>query len=183
MESGFWHGAGERLGEVMPYATLENPETIHVGKGTRIRNGAYITGPAFIGPNCDIGPNCMIRPCSVLLGKNHIGNGAEVKNSIIMEETDVPHPNYVGDSVIGSHCNIGGGTMVGNLRLRAEPFGFRPGRRGHRHGPTQVGGDHGRPGQSRHELLDRSRTIIGEDSFIGAGSSSMAHSLQGGNVY
>ncbi len=114
-----WRGAGEQLGTIMPGATIdETGGPVHIGADTTVRSGAYIEGPVYIGPECTIGPNCYIRPCTVLLRKNRIGNGAEVKNSIIMECSNVPHPIYVGDSVIGADCNLGGGTMVGNLRLR-----------------------------------------------------------------
>jgi len=46
-----------------------------------------------------------------------VGNACEVKNSIIMDNSNVPHLNYVGDSIIGQNCNLGAGTTVANLRL------------------------------------------------------------------
>jgi UDP-N-acetylglucosamine diphosphorylase/glucosamine-1-phosphate N-acetyltransferase len=88
-----------------------------VGKGTRILSGAYIEGPVYIGSNCKIGPNCYIRPCTTIGNNCHIGNACEVKNSLIMDNTNVPHQNYVGDSVIGQDCNLGAGTKIANLRL------------------------------------------------------------------
>ncbi len=102
-------------GDVEPNATLKGP--VSVGKGTLIRNGAYIVGPCTIGENCDIGPNCFIR-ASTSIGNNvHIGNAVEVKNSIIMNGTKIGHLSYVGDSVIGERCNFGAGTKIANLRL------------------------------------------------------------------
>lgn len=102
-------------GEVEPNATLKGE--VSVGKGTIIRNGAYIVGPVIIGENCDIGPNCFIR-ASTSIGNNvHIGNAVEVKNSVIMDNTKIGHLSYAGDSVIGARCNFGAGTKVANLRL------------------------------------------------------------------
>ncbi|HLE46047.1 MAG TPA: glucose-1-phosphate thymidylyltransferase, partial [Thermoplasmata archaeon] len=49
-----------------------------------------------------------------------VGNGCEVKNSILMDGTHVPHQNYVGDSILGERCNLGAGTKVANLRLDEE---------------------------------------------------------------
>ncbi|MDD4874009.1 MAG: sugar phosphate nucleotidyltransferase [Dehalococcoidales bacterium] len=95
--------------------TIEGPYTI--GKGTIIRSGSYIVGPVIIGSNCDIGPNCFIRPATAIEDNCHIGSSVEIKNSIIMRGTKVPHHNYVGDSVIGENCNLGAGTKIANLRF------------------------------------------------------------------
>jgi bifunctional UDP-N-acetylglucosamine pyrophosphorylase/glucosamine-1-phosphate N-acetyltransferase len=106
---------GRIEGEVEPLATLKGE--VRVGKGTIVRNGAYIVGPVVIGEDCDIGPNCFIR-ASTSIGNNvHIGNAVEVKNSIVMDGTKIGHLSYVGDSVIGCRCNFGAGTKIANLRL------------------------------------------------------------------
>ena len=102
-------------GQVEPRATLKGP--VSVGKGTVIRNGAYIVGPVIIGKGCDIGPNCFIRAYTSIGDNAHIGNAVEVKNSIIMNGTKIGHLSYVGDSVIGERCNFGAGTKIANLRL------------------------------------------------------------------
>ena len=101
-------------GEVEPYATLKG--SVAVGKGTIIRNGAYITGPVVIGNNCDIGPNCYVRSATTIGNNVRIGNAVEVKNSIVMNGTHIGHLSYVGDSIIGERCNFGAGTKVANLR-------------------------------------------------------------------
>ena len=89
---------------------------VSLGKGTRIRSGSYIEGPAVIGEDCEIGPNCFIRPFTCIGDDVRIGNAVEIKNSTIMEDTNVAHLSYVGDSVVGSDCNFGAGTIVANLR-------------------------------------------------------------------
>jgi len=100
--------------KIEPYATIH--KKVSIGKGTIVRNGAYIIGPVTIGKNCDIGPNCFIRPCTSIGDDVRIGNGVEIKNSIIMNHTKVGHLTYIGDSVIGEGCNFGAGTIVANLR-------------------------------------------------------------------
>ncbi|MEM2282450.1 MAG: sugar phosphate nucleotidyltransferase [Candidatus Hadarchaeales archaeon] len=95
-------------------------ENVYVGEGTRIRSGSYIEGPTYIGRNCDIGPNCFIRPYTTICDYVRVGNGVEIKNSILMDHTNVAHLSYVGDSVIGSYCNLGAGTTIANLRLDEE---------------------------------------------------------------
>ncbi len=105
----------ENHGEVEGGAVLKG--AVSIGKGTVIRSGSYIVGPVIIGENCDIGPNCYIRPSTAIGDRCHIGSAVEIKNSIIMSGTKIPHHNYVGDSVIGENCNLGAGTKVANLKL------------------------------------------------------------------
>jgi len=102
-------------GAIEDNVVLRGP--VSVGKGTVIRSGSYIVGPAIIGEDCEIGPNCYIRPTTAIGDRCHIGTAVEVKNSIVMSDTRIPHHNYVGDSIIGENCNLGAGTKVANLRL------------------------------------------------------------------
>ena len=104
----------ERRGTVEDGCTV--PETVGIGRGTVIRAGTYIEGPCVIGENCIIGPHAYIRGSTAIGDDCHIGHATEVKNSIIMPGTKVPHFNYIGDSVVGSGCNFGAGTKVANLR-------------------------------------------------------------------
>ncbi|MEK7071662.1 MAG: sugar phosphate nucleotidyltransferase [Patescibacteria group bacterium] len=71
----------------------------------------------YIGKNCQISPNCHLRG-PVSIGDNcKIGNGVEIKNSIIGDGTRIPHLSYIGDSIIGENCNLGAGTITANLRF------------------------------------------------------------------
>jgi len=90
---------------------------VSIGRDTVIRANSYIAGPATIGEGCEIGPNCYIRPGTSIGDNCHIGSAVEIKASIVMRGTKIPHHNYVGDSVIGEGCNFGAGTKVANLRL------------------------------------------------------------------
>jgi bifunctional UDP-N-acetylglucosamine pyrophosphorylase/glucosamine-1-phosphate N-acetyltransferase len=87
-----------------------------VEKGAIIKSGAYIEGPVFIGEDSVVGPNCYIRAYTSLGKKVKIGNAVEIKNCIIMDETNVGHLSYVGDSIIGQRSNFGAGTITANLR-------------------------------------------------------------------
>ena len=94
--------------------TIKGP--VSVGEGSVIRSGTYIEGPCCIGKNCTIGPHAYIRGSTSIGDDCHIGHSTEIKNSIVMNRTKIPHFNYVGDSVIGSGCNFGAGTKIANLR-------------------------------------------------------------------
>jgi len=104
----------EIQGEIEEGATIKGE--IFLSENSTIRSGSYIQGPVIIGRNCEIGPNCYIRPHTSIGDDCHIGAGVEIKNSIIMSGTKVPHLSYVGDSVIGENCNLGAGTKIANLR-------------------------------------------------------------------
>lgn len=103
------------LGEVEKNAIIKG--AVSIGKDTIVRSGCYIVGPVTIGRDCDIGPNCYIRPFTSIGDGCRIGFAVEVKGSIIMKGTKIPHHSYVGDSVIGEGCNFGSGTKIANLRL------------------------------------------------------------------
>jgi UDP-N-acetylglucosamine diphosphorylase/glucosamine-1-phosphate N-acetyltransferase len=105
----------QNLGEVEGNVVLKG--AVAIGKNTVIKSGAYIVGPVIIGEDCEIGPNCYIRPTTAIGDGCHIGAAVEVKNSLIMKGSKIPHLNYVGDSVIGEGCNLGAGTKIANLRL------------------------------------------------------------------
>ena len=90
---------------------------IYVGEGSLVKNGAYIEGPVHIGKNVTVGPNCFIRAHTYLDDWVRVGNGVEIKNSIIYDKTYISHLSYVGDSVIGRDCNFGAGTVCANLRF------------------------------------------------------------------
>lgn len=106
---------GEIHGKIEHGAYIES--NVYIGEGSRIRSGSYIEGPTHIGSGCDVGPNCFIRPSTSIGDHVRVGNGVEIKNSIIMDHTNVAHLSYVGDSIIGSRCNLGAGTTIANLRL------------------------------------------------------------------
>ncbi|MFZ2072032.1 MAG: bifunctional sugar-1-phosphate nucleotidylyltransferase/acetyltransferase [Halobacteriota archaeon] len=90
---------------------------ILIGEGTVVKSGTYIEGPVVIGQDCEIGPNSYIRPNTSVGDNCHIGNAVELKGSIIMDDTKIPHFSYVGDSVIACRCNLGAGTKIANLRF------------------------------------------------------------------
>lgn len=143
---------------------------VYVEEGAVVKQGSYIIGPVFIGRGADIGPNCLIRGATALGARTKVGNAVEVKNTIVMENSKIPHHNYVGDSVIGRDCNFGSGTKVANLRLDNKNIVVT--HRGERvnTGMRKLGiimGDNVKTGIN--SILNTG-TVIGEDTFIGPGA-------------
>ncbi len=101
-------------GEIDKNTTIKG--NLIVGKNTKILPGVYIEGNVIIGENCDIGPNCYIRGSTSIGNNCKVGQAVEIKNSILMDGSKVPHLSYVGDSVIGENANLGAGTIIANLR-------------------------------------------------------------------
>jgi len=89
---------------------------VSIGENTIIKAGTYIEGPVSIGENCSIGPNSFIRGGTAIGDNCSIGHNVEIKNSIIMDRTNICHLSYVGDSVIGEGVNLGAGFISANLR-------------------------------------------------------------------
>jgi bifunctional UDP-N-acetylglucosamine pyrophosphorylase/glucosamine-1-phosphate N-acetyltransferase len=115
------------MDRIEPDIQGEVEENVHihgkviVKKGARIKSGSYIEGNVIIDEGAVIGPNAYIRGSTYIGKGSKVGAASEVKNSIIMEASHIPHHNYIGDSIIGSNCNFGSGTKVANLRLDDAP--------------------------------------------------------------
>ncbi len=114
---------GELSGVVEDGAVLKGKVTVK--PGAIVRSGAYIEGPVYIGEDSVVGPNCYLRPHSCLVKGVKVGNGCEIKNSLVMEGTSIGHLSYVGDSVIGKKVNFGAGTITANLRHDDRPVRVR----------------------------------------------------------
>ena len=110
-------------GTVEQGAVLKGP--IWLEETASIKSGSYIEGPVHIGKEARIGPNSRIRPSTSIGDHVTIGTSCEIKNSIIMTGTKIPHLSYVGDSVIGESCNLGAGTITANIRFDEEPIKMR----------------------------------------------------------
>lgn len=89
---------------------------ILVGKGVEINPLATITAPAIIGSNTVIRPGAYLRGYTIIGSNCVIGNSTELKHCILLDYVQVPHYNYVGDSVLGNHAHLGAGVICSNLK-------------------------------------------------------------------
>ncbi|HNW82730.1 MAG TPA: UDP-N-acetylglucosamine pyrophosphorylase [bacterium] len=105
-----------KKGPLLGAEYTEIKETVWVGKGTVIADSASITGPAIIGKNCEIRHCAFIRGNAIIGDNCVIGNSTEIKNSMLFNNVQTPHFNYVGDSVLGYRSHIGAGVILSNVR-------------------------------------------------------------------
>jgi UDP-N-acetylglucosamine diphosphorylase/glucosamine-1-phosphate N-acetyltransferase len=101
-------------GEVRGDAELRGD--VVVESGATVEPGVVIEGPALVREGATVGPNAYVRGATLLGPDTHVGHGVEIKNTVVMAGTNVPHVSYVGDSVLGPEANLGAGTQVANLR-------------------------------------------------------------------
>ena len=96
------------------YTEIE--DHIWVGSNVEIDKLSTIIAPCIIDDNTIIRPGAYIRG-NAIIGKNCvIGNSTEIKNSIIFDYVQIPHYNYVGDSILGYHSHLGAGVILSNLK-------------------------------------------------------------------
>jgi bifunctional UDP-N-acetylglucosamine pyrophosphorylase/glucosamine-1-phosphate N-acetyltransferase len=153
--------------------------SVSVGRGSVVKSGSYIVGPVIIGDNCDIGPNCYIRPSTAIGNGCHIGAAVEVKNSIVMNGTKIPHLTYVGDSVIGENCNLGAGTKVANLKLDKKEISVD----GRKTGRRKLGVIMGDNVQTGINTSINVGTMIGSNTFTGPGSLASGSIPEGAKIF
>ena len=106
----------------------ERPSGVHIEGAVfihpTVKLPAYATiiGPAWIGANTQIRPGAYIRG-NVIVGEGCVlGNACEFKNCLLMDQVQVPHFSYVGDSILGNGAHLGAGVICSNLRLDQQPI-------------------------------------------------------------
>ncbi len=103
----------------LPHVSIDG--TVQIEEGAIIKPGTVIEGTVFIGSGTVIGPHAYLRG-TTSIGRNcKIGASVEIKNSIIGDQTQIPHLSYVGDSVLGQGINVGAGSIIANLRHDHQP--------------------------------------------------------------
>ena len=91
-------------------------DTVLVGKNVKIAETATIEGYVILGENTEVRPGAYIRG-NVITGPDCvIGNSSELKNSVLLRHVQVPHYNYVGDSILGNNAHMGAGSICSNLK-------------------------------------------------------------------
>ena len=91
-------------------------EGVLVGDDVKIANTATIEAPAIIGKDTELRPGAYLRGNVIIGEKCVIGNSSELKNCILLNRVQVPHYNYIGDSILGDYAHMGAGSILSNLK-------------------------------------------------------------------
>lgn len=105
------------LGESLDKEEYEKVgENVWIAKSAKVAKSAYINGPAIIGKNAEV-RHCSFIRGNAIVGENAVvGNSTELKNVILFNNVQVPHYNYVGDSIFGYKSHMGAGSITSNVK-------------------------------------------------------------------
>ena len=135
-----------RTARVAPTAFLGEPCII--GPGTEVRHCAFIRGNALVGANCVV------------------GNSVEVKNAILFDHVQVPHFNYVGDSILGYKAHMGAGSVTSNVKSDSSLVTVKDGDIRHETGLKKFGAMLGDRVEVGCNSVLNPGTVVGRDSNI-----------------
>ncbi len=106
-----------KLGSTLPAEEYDRRgENVWIAKTARVFDSAYINGPAIIGPNTEVRQCAFIRGSALVGAGCVVGNSTELKNVILFDSVQVPHYNYVGDSILGYKAHMGAGSITSNIK-------------------------------------------------------------------
>ena len=105
------------LGESLDANIYERKgENIWVAKSAKVAPTAFLGGPCIIGEHTEVRHCAFIRGSALVGNGCVVGNSVELKNVIIFDDVQVPHYNYVGDSILGYHSHMGAGSITSNVK-------------------------------------------------------------------
>lgn len=106
-----------KLGQSLSLEEFNHPsEDVWIHRSVLIAKTATINGPLIIDADTEVRPGAFIRG-NVIVGKNCVvGNSTELKNVVLFNTVQVPHYNYVGDSILGTHSHMGAGSITSNVK-------------------------------------------------------------------
>ena len=114
------------LGKTLPAEDYDNSkEGVWIAKTARIAPSAVVEAPCIIGKNTELRTGAFIRG-SVIVGEGCVvGNSCDLKNAILFDSVQVPHFNYVGDSILGYRSHTGAGAITSNVKSDKTPVKVR----------------------------------------------------------
>lgn len=106
-----------KIGSTLPADLYDQVgEDVWIAKSAKVFDSAYIGGACIIGERAQVRQCAFIRGDAIVGNDSVVGNSAELKNVIIFNNCEVPHYNYVGDSILGFHAHMGAGSITSNIK-------------------------------------------------------------------
>ena len=142
----------EKLSGQLDGSFKEISEGVFVADDAVIFDSATILPPTIIGHKTEVRPGAFIRGCAIIGDGVVVGNSTEIKNAIIFDGVQIPHYNYVGDSILGYKSHMGAGAIASNFRLD--------------HGEIKICDDEGKRGTG----LRKMGVLLGDFAEVGCNS-------------
>lgn len=133
----YFSSSSRRQGSIQPGAFVG--EDVILTEGSLVESGAYIKGPAYVGEGSIIRHGAYLREGSIIGQHCVVGHASEIKTSILLDNSGAPHFNYVGDSVVGRHCNLGAGAKLSNVKHTKTEIVIKHGNEEYRTGRVKLG--------------------------------------------
>jgi len=108
----------EKLGPTLPADEYDNPQPgVWIAKDAKVFPSAYIGAPCIIDHEAEVRHCAFIRGSAIVGKKAVVGNSTELKNVVLFDNVQVPHYNYVGDSILGYKAHMGAGSITSNVKM------------------------------------------------------------------
>ena len=114
-------------------------EHVWIAKSASIAQNATISGPCIIGAYTEVRAGALLRGNVLIGARTVIGNSTELKNAILFDGVQVPHFNYVGDSILGHAAHLGAGAVTSNVKCDKSPVCIHCGNESAATGRKKVG--------------------------------------------
>lgn len=106
-----------KIGATLSEDEYDHPsEDVWIAKDAKVYPNNYIAGPCIIGHETEVRPGAFVRGSALVGNKCVVGNSTELKNVILFDNVQVPHYNYVGDSILGYKSHMGAGSITSNVK-------------------------------------------------------------------
>lgn len=116
-----------KIGETLDPELYDHPaDGVWIAKSASVAPTAYIGAPAIIGEGTEVRHGAFIRGSALVGDGCVVGNSTELKNCILFDSVQVPHYNYVGDSVLGYKSHMGAGSITSNVKSDKSPVIVKP---------------------------------------------------------
>ena len=155
------------LGPTLPKEEYDNPApTVWIARSAKVAPTASITGPCIIGPETEVRHCAFIRGNALVGAGAVVGNSTELKNVILFDKVQVPHYNYVGDSILGYKAHMGAGSITSNVKSDKLPVVVRDGETEVETGRKKVGAMLGDEVEVGCGSVLNPGTVVGRGSHI-----------------
>ena len=155
------------LGPTLPKEEYDNPApSVWIARSAKVAPTASITGPCIIGPETEVRHCAFIRGNALVGAGAVVGNSTELKNVILFDKVQVPHYNYVGDSILGYKAHMGAGSITSNVKSDKLPVVVRDGETQVETGRKKVGAMLGDEVEVGCGSVLNPGTVVGKGSHI-----------------